>query len=332
MDLRPARPADRADVVAFTEDTWPEREVGDYVPDAFPEWVDAEADGTDGEGETDAAGDNRTRTLVADDGEAVRGVVRAVQLTDREAWLHGLRVDPEVRRRGLGGRLMTAGFDWARERGASVCRGIIFSWNTPSFALSRSVGFDPVAEFRWGEVDADPDADPDLPVTADPDGGWAFWTASDARDRLRGLGLSPEETWAVAELRPRHFRAAADDDRLVTVQKEGTRAASFRVRTREREVSEGDDEDHDGNDDHDPATETWAEYAVGAWSDLPAAQSLYRGIARDAAAAGADRARVLVPETARFVTDTAVAGADLSEQPAFVMAADLTDPQVAGGE
>jgi hypothetical protein len=37
--IRPARPDDVEDVVAFTRDTWSDRETGDYLPDVFPQWV-----------------------------------------------------------------------------------------------------------------------------------------------------------------------------------------------------------------------------------------------------------------------------------------------------
>ena len=51
---------------------------------------------------------------------------------------------------------------------------------------------------------------------------------------------------------------------------------------------------------------------------------LAAAIARDAAAAGADRARVLVPETPRHVSDAARARVPFVDEPDFVLERDLT--------
>jgi hypothetical protein len=47
-------------------------------------------------------------------------------------------------------------------------------------------------------------------------------------------------------------------------------------------------------------------------------------IAADAAEIGADRTRVLIPETVRFVSDGASLRANIAEEPDFLLAADLT--------
>lgn len=309
MRVRRARAEDREAVAAFTRDTWPDREVGDYVPDAFPEWVE-----TDGE---------RQRTFVMDSGDEgaggdVAGVVQGTFLSEYETWTQGLRVDPAVRGRGVAIDLLRAVFAWACERGATVCRHMVFSWNAPSLGLSRTVGFDPVTEFRWvhPEPDPNPGAETDDRVTADPDGAWAFWERSDARSHLNGLALDPAETWALSSLTRGHLRDAADDGRLLAVQECGTRALAYRIRTDDREGDDG--------------PETWAEYAVGAWTDVAAARALLTAVARDAASTGADETRVLIPERPRFVTDAAATRTPIADEPAFVFAADLTDESLTG--
>ena len=296
MDLRPARVEDHDDIVAFTRDTWPERELEDYLPRTFRAWAESD--------------DDATRTLVADDdGDAV-GVIQGVHLTGREAWVQALRVHPDYRDRGLARRLTDAILSWARERGAVVCRNLVFSWNVASLSLARSLGFDPATEFRWARIDADADAAPALDVCADPDAGWTFWSDSAARDHLRGLTIHPSEAWTLSELRPADLERAAEADGLFVVQGDGTRGLAIRNR-----VFEADDD-------------RWTEYAVGAWADLDAARALVAAIARDAARLDAGRARILVPETPRFVTDAAAARADVSGDPDFVLAADLTDSGV----
>ncbi|WP_101295020.1 GNAT family N-acetyltransferase [Halegenticoccus soli] len=305
MTVRRARPEDYDAVAAFTTDTWPDRG-GDYIPRIYHEWIEGDDDG------------QMTFVLDAGDGAGgtpstnVAGICQGVLLSEYEAWGQGMRVHPEYRGRGVALALTDALFEWAAGAGATVVRNMVFSWNVAGLGQSRAAGFDPCTEFRWATPTPDADAEPDLRVTGDPDGGWAFWTASDARAHLKGLALDGAESWALSELTRDRLREAADEGRLFTVQDGGTRALSLRNRSYERENEAG-------------ASETWAEYAVGAWADAEAARALYRAIERDAADAGADRTRVLVPESVRWVSDTAAARAAVSDEPDFVMAADLTD-------
>jgi len=145
--VREALPADADAVAAFTRDTWDGREE-DYIPRVFPEWAasDDPDRGTfvatlppDAVAERDASGNNDDRdpgdTLVEGDGagvadtgdpEAVVGCVQAVLLSEWEAWAQGIRVDPAARGFGVGTALSTAALDWARDRGARVCRNMVF--------------------------------------------------------------------------------------------------------------------------------------------------------------------------------------------------------------
>jgi GNAT superfamily N-acetyltransferase len=292
--VREARPDDHEAVAAFTRETWPDRETGDYLPDVYPAWIE---------------GEGKYTPVVEVDGE-IGGIAQCVLLSEREAWCQGMRVDPDHRGEGVARRLTGALFDWARDRGALVARNMVFSWNVPSLGLSRRVGFEPTAEFRWAHPDPDPDARPELTVANDPDAAWEAWTASDARNHLGGLALDLEESWALSELTRSDLRRAADETSVFAVADNGLRGASYRVRDYERESDEG--------------AERWAVYGVGAWGDLPAARSLFDAIRRDAAAIGADRTRVLIPETPRAVSDAALVRAGVSEEPDFVFAADLT--------
>ncbi|WP_459193342.1 GNAT family N-acetyltransferase [Halosimplex sp. J119] len=307
MEIRQARADDHDDVAAFTSDTWSDRrEQGDYLADVFLEWV--ENDGP------------RQRTVVAEDDGSVIGVCQGVMLSDHEAWAQGMRVADEARGRGVAAALNGACFDWARERGAAVCRNMVFSWNAAGLGTSRGVGYDPATEFRWAHPEPDPDAesgdhagDTDLDVVTDPDAAWSYWQRSDAARELVGLALDPAETWALSEVTRERFREAADETAVFAVQGDrDTRGAAYRTREFERESGDGE------------SAERWVEYGVGAWADVPAARALFAAIARDAADLGADRARVMIPETARYVSDTAYAGVAVSDDPDFVMAADLT--------
>lgn len=293
-DIREARPEDHEAVAAFTRTTWPDREGSDYLPEIYPEWIE----GAD------------RRTLVADAGDDIAGIAQCVLLSEREAWCQGMRVNPDYRGEGVARRLTLDLFDWARERGALVARNMVFSWNVAGLGQSRSAGFDPATEFRWTHPEPDPDADPDLAVTRDPGVAWQAWIDSDARDALEGLALDREESWAVSELAPSDLRRAADETAVFAVCDDGIRGMTYRVRDYERETDDG--------------IERMAEYSVGVWDDLPAARALLAAVRRDAAAIGADRTRVLLPETVGYVSDAAAVRADIADEPDFVLAADLT--------
>jgi len=290
VEIRPATHDDHDDVVSFTSDTWDD---GDYLPAVYHDWIEG----------------GGKRTLVADVDDRVVGIAQIVRLSASEAWAQGLRIDPEYRGEGISRRLTHDMFDWAADQGAVVARNMVFSWNAAGLGQSRATGYEPVTEFRWLR----PDPEPGGPAVAnDPGAAYSYWRRSDAAAALAGLGLSLDESWALQEVSHDLLCRAAEETRVLTVgSPRGTRAVSYRTRTFDREGEDGD-------------TALWAEYGVAAWADLPAAETLLDAIRADAAALGADRTRVLVPETAAFVSDGAYLRANVAEEPDFVLAADLT--------
>ncbi|MFO7925306.1 MAG: N-acetyltransferase family protein [Halobacteriota archaeon] len=293
VGIRRARRDDRKAVVAFTTDTW-DRLGGDYVPDAFDRWID-----TDGPTQ---------RTLVATIDDQPVGICQGVLLSAHEAWALGMRVAPDARGRDIGRRLTEAVFEWAADRGATVCRNMVFSWNAAGMGQSRALGFEPLTAFRWLEPTPDADASPGLAVETDPALAWSAFRGSDAFCELSGLGLDLEESWALAELTPDRLNVA--EMAFAVRDDERSRGMSYRTRTFERE--------------DDGETHRWAEYGVGAWDDVESLRSLAAAISRDAASVGADRARLLISETPRHVSDAAYARIDASEEPDFVFERDLS--------
>lgn len=296
FSVRQARVSDYEAVTGFTEDTWPDHETGDYIPRIFEQWV--ESDGPD----------QRTFVLEAD-GE-VAGLLQGVMLSAYEAWAQGMRVAPAARGHGASRRMNDRLFDWAAEQGATVCRNMVFSWNMAGLGTSRAVGYDPGTEFRWAlpTPDADATAETDHRIVDSADAAWTYWTRSDAHAALGGLALDVDEPWALAALT--RERLATDADRVIAVQNDGTDACTFRLRHYDRET--------DGEELR------WAEYGVAAWADESAARALFAAIRRDAGSVGADRARVLLPETPRHVTDAVHVGSEVSDHPDFVLEADLS--------
>lgn len=298
LELRQARPDDYEAVAAFTRDTWRDRGTSDYIPDIYHDWI---------------AGDEK-RTVVAADGDDIAGIAQCVLLSEYEAWGQGMRVNPAYRGRGVAEAMTHDLFDWAREQGASTVRIMVFSWNGAGLGNARYCGYEPATEFRWAHPEPDADAAPELEVTDDVNAGWRFWRDSEACQKLRGLALNFEESWSLTELTRDDFRRAADADGLFVVQDDGTKGMAVHNRTYDRPA----------DDDEEAETHHWAEYAVGAWADEDAARSLFDAIAADAAARGADKTRLLIPETVEYVSDTALARVSFSEEPDFVLAADLT--------
>ena len=295
MNIRRATADDYEAVVELTSDIWTDRG-GDYLPDVYHGWLE------------DGPGEGKKTFLAEVDGD-VAGIVQAVMLSADEAWFQSMRVSSDHRRQGVSQRLNEALFEWAREQGATVGRVMIFSWNTASFAAARTAGFEPRTEFRFAHVE--PDSDVTAPagysVSSDPTVAWRYWTHSDAREHLAGLGLAPEESWAMRELTREDFGTFADESAVFAVEGDSGRAGTaYRTRIYDRQTDDGE-------------TETWAEYGVGAWDDVDAARALFAAIARDAATVAADRTRVVIPETATFVTDAAYAGAELADEPDFVL-------------
>jgi len=291
--VRQARAEDYDAVAAFTADTWDDREQRDYIPEVFTDWV--ESDGPD------------QRTVVAEvDGTPV-GLCQGIVLTDHEAWLQGMRVDPDYRQAGLGLRMIEHLLEWAEDRGATVARNMVFSWNDAGLGQSVAAGFDPVTSFRWAEP-APREGTPDLTVESDPAAAWHYWTDSDARTALGGLALDSGRSWALSELTREGLHRLADDQRVFAVERDGIRAMACRVRT-----------------DGGPDGETVAEYGVAAWDDTDAADALFTAIRDDAARLGTDAVRVLFPETPRHVGEAAFVRAETSDWPTFVTAARLAD-------
>jgi hypothetical protein len=185
---------------------------------------------------------------------------------------------------------------------------MVFSWNVMGLGLTRAAGFDPGVEFRWAHPEPDSDATGD-PAEVSPHRAWSFWQQSGEREAMRGLGLDSEVPWALSELTVEDFEVAAATETVITVERD--RVVGMAPRTRVI--------------DRGPQDETtWAEYGIAAWADVAAAGELMDAIAADAAAVGAGKTRVLIPETPRAVTDVAAHRIELAEEPDFVVRVDLT--------
>ncbi|HLJ35409.1 MAG TPA: GNAT family N-acetyltransferase, partial [Ktedonobacteraceae bacterium] len=117
-EVRRARPDDRDAVLAFCANTW---EWGDYIEYVWDEWL------------YDPQGALFVATI---DGQPV-GLAHMHMVSATEAWLEGMRVDPNFRHRGLSKALSEAMMIEAMSRGATTARLATESTNIASITLAE---------------------------------------------------------------------------------------------------------------------------------------------------------------------------------------------------
>ncbi len=136
LEVRDARLEDRDAVFAFCARTWGDD--GDYIPDVWDSWL------------ADTAGALLVGVV---DGQPV-ALSRVHMVASDEAWIEGVRVAPEARRRGIGRVLVSRSLVRARDLGALVARMFIGASNTASQRLFARFGFTKIAELAWYTGDA----------------------------------------------------------------------------------------------------------------------------------------------------------------------------------
>jgi GNAT superfamily N-acetyltransferase len=88
--------------------------------------------------------DGATFAVADDEAKSWYGLAAVyVDPADRTAWLVSMWVDPQVRRRGFGGRLIDAAVSWAAHRGVDELRLWVTETNHPAIELYREHGFEP---------------------------------------------------------------------------------------------------------------------------------------------------------------------------------------------
>ncbi|MGQ4891029.1 MAG: GNAT family N-acetyltransferase [Candidatus Njordarchaeia archaeon] len=122
VNIRYARDSDKDDVIAFTDMIF---EDGDYIKYVWDEWIR----------------DENGFLLVAEENGKPIGILHVGFLPDKSAWMEGLRVHPDYRRRGIAKKLNYEAFKIIQKRGLEVARGIIFSENNASLSLAKNLGF-----------------------------------------------------------------------------------------------------------------------------------------------------------------------------------------------
>jgi GNAT superfamily N-acetyltransferase len=128
IEVRPAREEDRAAVLAFCASTW---EWGDYIEHVWDEWL-SDPDG---------------QLLVATVDGQPAAIAHLEMVTSTDAWLEGLRVDPNHRHQGLARAVNEGLLLEAMRRGATQARLAVESTNTRSIQITENAFWHRVGAF-----------------------------------------------------------------------------------------------------------------------------------------------------------------------------------------
>ena len=116
MRIRNASEFDKASVLEFCKNTF---SWGDYIADVWDSW------------------NSKERLYVVEEDGTVVGVYN-LAISEKQAWVEGMRVHPQYRRRGLGKNLLVHAESMAPFK---TMRLIIESENHPSIKLVESMGY-----------------------------------------------------------------------------------------------------------------------------------------------------------------------------------------------
>jgi len=123
--IRKARPNDIDTIVEFCHRIWLER---DYSRQTWSDWQN-----------------NSNRTVwIAEKNRTPIGVIRGEILSSYEAWMEGLRVDPDSHSHGLGSALYSILFEELKALGMTAIRNLTAINNTPAHRLVEKHGFNRV--------------------------------------------------------------------------------------------------------------------------------------------------------------------------------------------
>ncbi len=124
MEIRDAQPSDKETVVDFCKNTF---SWGDYIADVWDDWI------------------LKGSLFVAVEDAIQVGLCHMVFTDDRQAWVEGIRIHPDYRRRGYGRKMIS--HCESIKKSIKVIRMIIESENTSSINLAQSMGY--YMEDRW---------------------------------------------------------------------------------------------------------------------------------------------------------------------------------------
>ena len=126
---RPALRKDTEEVMELSSHIW---DGGDYIPMVWEDWL-VDPDGFLG---------------VAEMGGHVVGIFKLTKFTDREWYLEGLRVHPDVQGRGIAAHIHDYVVETWRRMGSGIIRLTTGSYNVKVHQMCERTGFKRISEFK----------------------------------------------------------------------------------------------------------------------------------------------------------------------------------------
>ncbi len=124
MEIRDAQPSDKQGVIDFCKNTF---SWGDYIADVWDTWI------------------LQGNLFVVVEGDATIGLYHLVLTDNRQAWIEGIRIHPNYRRKGYGRRIIS--HCESITKSFKTIRMIIESENVTSINLAQSMGY--YTEDKW---------------------------------------------------------------------------------------------------------------------------------------------------------------------------------------
>ena len=141
LNIRPARADDRQAMERICAHTF---DWGDYIPEVWDDWL----------------ADEQGLVIVGELAGRVVALSRITFHTPDQAWLAGMRVDPDYRRQGIAVRFLEYSQSFARERGARVARLGTGDHNIPVHTMTARAGMERVGRYAVWAAQPLPDSPP----------------------------------------------------------------------------------------------------------------------------------------------------------------------------
>ena len=135
--FRPGRPQDLPEVERLCTGTW---DWGDYIPEVWEHWL----------------ADEEGHVAVAELEGRMVALGRVVIQPRGQAWLEGMRVDPEYRRQGIAWQFVHYKLAYARAHGVRVARLSTADSNQPVHRMMKRLGMECVGRYEMLTADAQP--------------------------------------------------------------------------------------------------------------------------------------------------------------------------------
>ncbi|MBI5304795.1 MAG: GNAT family N-acetyltransferase [Chloroflexi bacterium] len=189
IHARPARPEDKAPILAFCQNTF---SWGDYISEAWDAWL----------------ADTTSCLIVGEADAQPVGILHVKPIEGGVMWMEGMRVHPEFRRQGVALTMDRVGCAWAREHGGRLARLATSRKNTVAQHAIEFLGYHVIARFNEWNADALPGECAHIAAASDANLLLMAWR--DFAPRVAGNVLLPNRDWRWTYLTRARVQAALD--------------------------------------------------------------------------------------------------------------------------